>query len=144
MTKRTPLLMLASALALSAATAACQAGEDAQLEAAQGTEIGINPAAMDKSVTAGDDFYNYANGSWMRQTEIPSDRSSVGGFLIADQEREKNSRELFDGLLNGNHDAGSNEGRIANYYKAYLDTAAIDRAGLAPARADLDAIAGIA
>ncbi|MEJ7776768.1 MAG: M13 family metallopeptidase [Sphingomicrobium sp.] len=135
--------MFASALALAAATGACRAGEDTQVEAKAGSELGINPAAIDKSVTPGDDFYNYANGAWMKETEIPADRSSVGGFFIADQEREKNTRELFDAMLKGDHDAGSSEGRIGNYYKAYLDTAAIDRAGIAPARADLDAIGRI-
>jgi hypothetical protein len=141
--KRTRLLMFASALALAAATGACRAGEDTQVEAKAGSELGINPAAIDKSVTPGDDFYNYANGAWMKETEIPADRSSVGGFFIADQEREKNTRELFDAMLKGDHDAGSSEGRIGNYYTAYLDTAAIDRAGIAPARADLDAIGRI-
>ena len=47
----------------------------------------------------------------------------------------------MDGLLKSNAAAGTDAGRIANYYKAYLDTAAIDRAGIAPAKADLDAIA---
>ncbi|HYI43403.1 MAG TPA: M13 family metallopeptidase N-terminal domain-containing protein, partial [Sphingomicrobium sp.] len=136
--------MFASALALATATAACRAGGSAETEIAQGTELGINVAAIDKSVKPGDDFYNYANGTWMKETEIPADRSSVGGFLIADQEREKNTRALFDEIAKGDHDANTNEGRIANYYRAYVDTAAIDRAGVAPARADLDAIARIA
>ena len=41
------------------------------------------------AVKPGDDFYAYANGSWMKTTEIPADRSSIGGFYIADHEREK-------------------------------------------------------
>ena len=85
---------------------------------------------MDKSVVPGDDFYNYADGTWMKTTEIPADRSSIGGFFIADQEREKNTRELFDEILKSNPAADSDAGRIANYYKAYLNTDAIDRAGL--------------
>ena len=92
----------------------------------------------------GDDFYNYADGTWMQgHAEIPADRSSIGGFFIADQEREKNTRELFDGILKANPTSG-NDALIANYYNAYLNTDAIDRAGLAPAKADLDAIARIA
>ncbi len=49
-------------------------------------------------------------------------------------------KELLAGILKSNPSAGSNEGKIANYYNAYLNTDAIDRAGLAPAKADLDAI----
>ena len=52
----------------------------------------------------GDDFYAYANGAWVKTTEIPADRSSIGGFCIADQVREKNTRELFDDILKANAD----------------------------------------
>jgi predicted metalloendopeptidase len=136
------LLIFASAIALSACNRAGTNGS--ATEQAQGTELGINTAAMDKSVKPGDDFYNYANGAWMAKTEIPADRSSVGAFLMADKVREQNTRALFDEILKSNADANSTEGKIANYYKAYLDTAAIDRAGMAPAKADLAAISGIA
>ena len=36
---------------------------------------GIDLAAIDKSVAPGDDFFRYANGSWVKSTEIPADRS---------------------------------------------------------------------
>jgi len=140
--KRTPLLLFVSALALTAG--ACHRGGETAQIATAGTAAGIDLSAIDKSVKPGDDFFAYANGNWVQRTEIPADRSSVGGFYIADQEREKNSVALFDQILKSNAAADTDQGRIANYYKAYLDTAGIDRAGLAPARADLDAIARIA
>jgi predicted metalloendopeptidase len=105
---------------------------------------GIVSASMDTSVKPGDDFYSYANGAWMKNTPIPDDRASIGGFYIADQERERQTRELLDGILKANPPAGSNAAKIAAYYKAYLDTDAIDKTGIAPAKADLDAIAAIA
>ncbi len=134
------LLIFASAFALSA----CHTGAGnnaAQTE--QGNGIGINPSWMDKSATPGDDFFSYADGSWVKTTPIPVDRSRIGGFWIADLEREKNTRELFDAILKASPTSG-NDALVANYYKAYLNTDAIDRAGLAPARADLDAIGRIA
>jgi predicted metalloendopeptidase len=138
---RKPLLLIfASAIALSACNT--QTHNTAQ-EQKQGTEAGINAAWMDKSVVPGDDFYGYADGGWMKTTEIPADRSSIGGFFIADQLREKNTRALFDDILKSKPTSG-NEALIANYYNAYFNTDAIDRAGIAPAKADLDAIAGIA
>ena len=98
---------------------------------------------MDKSVKPGDDFFQYADGMWVKNTPIPQDRSRIGGFWIADQEREKNTRELFDSILKAKPTSG-NDALIANYYNAYANTDAIDRAGLAPVKPDLDAIAGIA
>ena len=138
--KRSIALLFVSALALSACST--KPGGNATQQA-EGTGIGINLASMDKSVIPGDDFYHYANGTWLKNTQIPADRSSIGAFWIADQQREKNTRELFDGIIKSNPTSG-NEALIANYYKAYLDTAALDRAGLAPAKADLDAINAIA
>ena len=89
--------------------------------------------AQETSIAPGDDFFAYANGNWVRNTPIPEDRSSIGGFYIADQERERQTRELLDGILKSQPAAGSNEAMIANYYNAYLNTDAIDRAGMAPA-----------
>jgi predicted metalloendopeptidase len=134
------LLIFASALALGAC--GTQQSNTAQ-EQKQGTQIGIQTAWMDRSVKPGDDFYAYADGGWMKSTPIPEDRSNIGGGWIADQERERNTRALFDAILKANP-TGGNEALIANYYRAYADIAAIDRAGLAPAKADLDAIARIA
>ena len=97
------LLIVASAFALArqrlqhAGTAIEQPQQQAP-----GTELGIDLAWMDKSVEPGDDFFSYANGTWVKNTEIPADRSSIGGFYIADQEREKNTRELFDDILKSN------------------------------------------
>ena len=138
---RTILIIAASTLALAACNT--QTGNNSTAALQAGTNAGIDMAWMDKTVVPGDDFYNYADGTWMRTTEIPADRSSIGGFFIADQVREKNTRELFDGILKANPTSG-NDALIANYYKAYANTDAIDRAGLAPAKADLDAIARIA
>lgn len=99
--------------------------------------IGINVAAMTATVKPGDDFYAYANGEWMKTTEIPADRSSTGAFLVAFQETEKHKTSLIAELVKAEHATGSDAARIANFYKAYTDTAAIDAAGMKPAEADL-------
>ena len=139
--KRSVLLIFASSLAL----AACNThqGNGNQAEQAQGTDIGIQTSWIDAAVKPGDDFFNYANGSWINKIQIPADRSSIGAFWIADQQREKNTRALFDNILKSNPTSGT-DALIANYYNAYVNTDAIDRAGMAPAKADLDAVGRIA
>jgi predicted metalloendopeptidase len=136
-------------LALLLATAACSgggpgAGNESGAAQTAGSAVGIVPASMDKAVAPGDDFFAYANGNWVRNTPIPEDRSGIGAFFIADQERERQTRELLKEILDSKPAAGSGEAMIADYYNAYLNTDAIDRAGMAPAKADLDAIAAIA
>jgi putative endopeptidase len=102
-----------------------------------GREVGVDLAAMDTSVRPGDDFYNYANGAWQRTTEIPADRSSIGAFYRAFLETERQTTELVQGIVQSNPRAGTDQARIANFYNAYVDTAAIDAAGMAPVQADL-------
>lgn len=99
--------------------------------------IGINVAAMTPTVKPGDDFYTYANGEWMKTTMIPADRSSTGAFLVAFEATEKHKTSLIADLVKAQHAAGSDEARIADFYKAYTDTAAIDAAGMKPAEADI-------
>ena len=122
---------------------ACKMGAEPAAEVTPGTEAGINLAALDKTVKPGDDFYAYANGAWQKNTEIPADRSNVGAGWIAQQETEANIKALMADVTGSEPEAGSDAARIKTFYTAYMDTAAIDAAGLTPAKADLDRIAAI-
>src|SRR5687768_4464474 len=139
---------LIPALLLGIATAtlgpiACRGGEEPAAEVAPGTEAGILLASMDTSVDPGDDFYAYANGKWMETTEIPADRSNVGGFWIADQQTERNLEALLADLEESEPEAGSDAARVKAYYDAFLDTETIDQLGMQPIQGDLQRIAAI-
>ncbi|NII53985.1 M13 family metallopeptidase [Luteibacter sp. SG786] len=100
--------------------------------------FGFDLAGMDRSVPPGADFYRYANGTWARTTPIPADKPNFGMFTRLDDL----NRERVKGILEGaRHDAHSKAG-VA--YAAFLDEAAIERRGLAPARPWLDRIEAIA
>ncbi|WP_413624308.1 M13 family metallopeptidase [Luteibacter sp. Lutesp34] len=104
---------------------------------------GIDMKGIDRSVQPGDDFDGYANGTWKKTAEIPADRASTGVFLEVFQKAEKRNAELIKAAGEGNPAAGSNERLIADYYKAYMGEAAIEKAGLEPlkpALAKIDAI----
>ena len=131
--------LLLGAATIGAGPIACKMGAP-EASIATGTGAGIDAAAMDKSVKPGDDFYNYANGSWMKSTEIPADRSSIGGFYIADQKTEKQLGELIADIAKSDAAADSDKGKIRDFHSAFLNVAAIDKAGLTPAKADLDRI----
>jgi len=135
-------LLLASSVA-TLGPVACKVGTDTEV-AVQGTGLGIVPASMDTAVNPGDDWYSYANGGWMRATEIPADRSNVGGFWIADQQTEKRLGELIAGLETSKPKAGTDAALVKAYYDAYFNTAKIDELGMTPLRGDLQRIAAIA
>ena len=61
---------------------AASGGSASSTEANRMGTWGIDTAGMDKSVKPGDDFFGYVNGTWAKNTPIPSDRSSYGGFAV--------------------------------------------------------------
>jgi Peptidase family M13 len=68
---------------------------------------GIVVASMDHSVKPGDDFYRYANGDWIKRTEIPPDRSDVGGFHSLIDLSQKRIAGLIEEAAKANAPAGS-------------------------------------
>ncbi len=104
---------------------------------------GIAVANMDRSVKPGDDFYQYANGAWIKRTEIPPDRGRYGFFSILAELSEKRTAALIEETAKSNAPAGSNARKIADLYNSFMDEAGIEAKGLAPLRLHLDAIAAI-
>jgi len=104
---------------------------------------GIDLAGMDTSVKPGDDFNAYANGRWIRETEIPADRSSTGVFFEIFQKAEKRNAEIVKDAGAGNPAPGTPARRIADYYAAFMDDAGIEKRGLAPLKPAFAAIDAI-
>lgn len=101
---------------------------------------GFDRDGMDTSVKPGDDFYEYANGQWLKSNQIPADLTSWGAFNKLAVEAEGQLRGIIDGLPK-DAPAGSAEQKVHDFYQAYLDVAAIDQLGLEPASAGLKDIA---
>src|SRR3954451_19597257 len=100
---------------------------------------GYDPAAMDRSVKPGDDFWAYVNGTWDRNTKIAADRASAGPFVTLSDQAERDVREIVDGLAKSND--GSRLGQqVGDFYGSYMDEAAIQGAGTAPLKPYLDSI----
>jgi putative endopeptidase len=131
-----PSLLAAFALAASAppATLAAQQAH---------SSAGLDIAGMDRSVKPGNDFFDYANGTWLARTEIPPDRSSYGSGAIVTDLTDGRVAELIQGAAKANASAGSDLRKIGDYYASFMDTTAIDAAGLEPVRPTLDSIAAI-
>jgi len=129
--------------ALLATTACTPSGTGAGTTAAAGTGVGVDLVGLDKQVKPGDDFEEYANGGWRAKTEIPADRVITGMFLDVFNKAEANNKAIIDAALKADAAAGTDQRRIADWYKAYTDTAGIEARGLAPLKPVLDAIAAL-
>ncbi len=112
-------------------------------DAAKTETHGIAIDNMDPSVRPGDDFYDYANGNWIKRTEIPPDRSRIGVFTALDDLSNKRTVGLIEETVKANAPAGSNARKIADLYTSFMDEVRIEAKGLAPLRPHLDAIAAI-
>jgi len=102
---------------------------------------GIDLTTLDTATPPGQDFYRYVNGRWMDTTEIPGDRVTWGVFSILAEKAEREVKAIIDEVSAAGGAPGSNQQKIADFYNSYVDQNAINTAGLAPAQADLDAIA---
>lgn len=104
---------------------------------------GIDLAGIDRSIKPGNDFDGYANENWRKTAVIPADRSSTGVFLQVFEKAEKRNAQLIKTIAASKAPAGTNQRKIADYYAAFMDTAAIEKRGLAPLQPQLEAIAAI-
>lgn len=98
---------------------------------------------MDLSINPGDDFFNYANGTWVKNTPIPPDLTRYGAF---DELRENNSaqlKSLVEELAAQNYPKGSNKQKIGDFFASGMDEAKINSLGYQPIKSKLDAIKNI-
>jgi len=141
--KPVPGIQKFAALCVASSVLALAVAVKAQDAAPAQQEHGIATANMDRSVKPGDDFYQYANGDWIKRTEIPPDRAGVGVFNKLDDLSNKNTAALIAEIAKSNPPAGSGARKVADLYNSYMDEAGIESKGLAPLRPHLDAIAAI-
>jgi len=88
--------------------------------------FGFDAAGMDRAVAPGDDFFEYANGTWIKTNEIPADKSRYGMFNVLDDLSKQRTKTIID------EQAKDPNSKIGNAYASYMDTAAVEAKGLTP------------
>jgi len=99
----------------------------------------VDVAGMDRAVLPGNDFFAYANGGWLKKTEIPPDRSAYGAFTVIDEEVNRRVRDLIQAAAK-TPGASASTALAGVYYEAYMDEASIERRGLEPVKLELGRI----
>jgi predicted metalloendopeptidase len=134
-------LSVALALTTLAAYAAPQAPESPA--AAPALTSGLLLQNFDRTVRPQDDLYRFVNGTWLRNTEIPADKSNYGTFTLLSDEAEKNLRVIVDEAAAANAREGSDQQLIGDYYSSFMDETKIEQLGIKPLQPELDRIAAI-
>ena len=125
---------------------AAEAGSDRLVKTTARDEwgsFGIDLTAMNTEVSPGENFYQYVNGTWIDELEMPADRSRYGSFSLLAEKSEQRVKFIIEDLAAEKPSTDTVEGKVAAFFNAYMDEAAIEAAGLAPAQPYLDQIAAI-
>jgi putative endopeptidase len=106
--------------------AAVEAPEAAPAPKPQYGAFGFDTAGMDRAVAPGDDFFEFANGTWAKNTPIPPDKARYGMFNVLDDLSKERTRTIID------EQAKDPNSKIGNAYQSFMDEATIDAKGLTP------------
>ncbi len=102
---------------------------------------GLNLKYMNKTVRPQDDFYNYVNGQWMKETKIPNDRSRWGSFDELRKKTDLNTLKVLDeAIKNKKYPENSDQGKAIAYFKSIMDTIGRNKKGIKPIQTYLDKI----
>ncbi|GHE76859.1 M13 family metallopeptidase [Thalassotalea profundi] len=105
---------------------------------------GITLANMDESVRPQDNFYRYINGGWLKNTNIPSDKTAVGSFYDLRDTADDNVKAIIEELAaTENLKMGSDEQKVADLFRSYMDTETRNALGIKPIQGILDTISAL-
>jgi len=100
--------------------------------AALGQNKGYDITRMDKTADACNDFFQFANGTWLRTTEVPASESRWGSFNILANNNNSILRQVLESAAKSKAAPGSDAQLIGDFYASCMDVAAIEKAGARP------------
>jgi putative endopeptidase len=106
--------------------ASCSSKESSELHS------GINLKNMDTTVNPGNNFTDYVNGTWVKNTKLPADKSSYGAGSIVNDEAQENVKAIIENAAKSGGKDGSEEQKIGDFYDSYMNMKVRDSIGLAP------------
>ncbi|GAB3830258.1 M13 family metallopeptidase [Hymenobacter jeollabukensis] len=115
----------------------CQSGDSGK------AQPDVLQASLDTTARPGDDFFQYANGTWLKQHPIPASESNWGIGKEVQNEVYARLRALSEEAAKANAKAGSTQQKIGDFWGTGMDSVAINQQGAAPLKAELDRIGAI-
>ncbi len=109
----------------------------------------LDPANLDRNVKPADDFYHFANGTWLKNNPIPADQTRWGSFSTLDERNKAAVHLILDecaaAVAKGGDAApkGSDLQKVGDFYASGMDEAAIETGGFQPLQPYLNEIAAL-
>lgn len=137
----TSRLLLAGLSAV--ALASCQKNKDTATSSTPDRTVFFDKSGMDTTVRPGNDFFTYANGTWIKNTKIPDDQTGWGSFNTLYDENLKKTKIILEKAASADAKAGSVEQKVGDFYASGMDTARIESLGYEPLKPELAKIAAL-
>lgn len=106
----------------------------------KGDVLAVN---LDTTVKPGEDFFQYANGGWIKANPIPNEQSSWGIGNLVYEENLKRLREISEKAAKADAAKGSPEQKIGDFWTMAMDSSKIETDGLKPLQPWLDKVNAI-
>ena len=104
----------------------------------------INKENMDTTINPADDFFDYANGNWIKNNPIPAEYPTWGSFIMLIENNYTKLEKILDEAENNSSaPKGSNAQLVGDFYSSGMDSTKIDEEGYKPVQSELDKIDGI-
>lgn len=100
----------------------------------------IDVTALDRTIKPADDFFTFANGTWVAKTEIPASESRWGSFNELEQQNNIKLKAILNEAVANPGAKGSQNQLLGAYYKSFIDMQKRDQLGIAPIKEDLQKI----
>jgi predicted metalloendopeptidase len=104
---------------------------------------GVHLDALDRETRPQDDFYQFANGGWLDNTEIPEIYPGYTVYHQVNEVAEEALKTIIEDAGENPGEHGSEAQKIGDFYASWMDEETINNLGIEPIRADIEAIASI-
>lgn len=103
----------------------------------------LDPIHMDTTVNPADNFFQYANGNWLKNTEMPASKSSWGAFYALREENQEKLHQILLALSKEPQATGFAAQKVADLFTSGMDSTSIEALGYEPIKPALNAIDAI-
>lgn len=104
---------------------------------------GLELANFDTTISPAQDFYQYVNGTWLKNTPIPPTEGRWGSFNELDEKKLNDLQVILNEAAKEKAEPGSNKQKIGDFYSTAMDSAKLQQDGISPLNSELEAIAAI-